>query len=102
MHPPLLSGPVFFFNDTAPTEIYPLSLHDALPISPLCRKNALVWNDLSSHCGTAPAGRAAVGGSCDGGSLWYSRIAREGAGMVWIRRELPRTIRREFGLGLIA
>src|ERR1039458_10442865 len=25
---------VFFFNDTAPTEIYPLSLHDALPISP--------------------------------------------------------------------
>ena len=57
-----------------------------------CRKNALVWNDLSSHCGTAPAGRAAVGGSCDGGSPWYSRIAREGAGMVRIRRELPRTI----------
>src|SRR3954463_16833155 len=23
----------FFFKDTAPTEIYPLSLHDALPIS---------------------------------------------------------------------
>src|SRR3990170_7197636 len=32
---------VFFFNDTATTEIYTLSLHDALPISrrqiPLCR-----------------------------------------------------------------
>src|ERR1039457_6014435 len=31
----------FFFNDTAPTEIYPLSLHDALPISsiqPLIRR----------------------------------------------------------------
>src|SRR2546425_10613876 len=32
----LLSDPVrrffFFFNDTATTEIYPLSLHDALPI----------------------------------------------------------------------
>src|SRR6202007_3448484 len=27
--------PVFFFNDTATTEIYPLSLHDALPI---CRE----------------------------------------------------------------
>src|SRR2546430_9819554 len=26
---------VFFFNDTAPTEIYTLSLHDALPI--FCR-----------------------------------------------------------------
>src|SRR5256885_11546559 len=25
----------FFFNDTATTEIYPLSLHDALPISKL-------------------------------------------------------------------
>src|SRR2546430_8498722 len=25
--------PVFFFNDTATTEIYTLSLHDALPIS---------------------------------------------------------------------
>src|SRR4051812_49580736 len=24
--------PYFFFNDTAPTEIYTLSLHDALPI----------------------------------------------------------------------
>src|SRR2546422_9919848 len=28
-----LSFLFFFFNDTAPTEIYPLSLHDALPIS---------------------------------------------------------------------
>src|SRR5260221_4840856 len=29
---------LFFFNDTATTEIYPLSLHDALPIlaSPAC------------------------------------------------------------------
>src|SRR2546430_9756310 len=26
----------FFFNDTATTEIYTLSLHDALPISNLC------------------------------------------------------------------
>src|SRR3712207_7257350 len=28
--------PIFFFNDTATTEIYTLSLHDALPI---CRLN---------------------------------------------------------------
>src|SRR2546429_4991989 len=26
---------LFFFNDTATTEIYTLSLHDALPISPM-------------------------------------------------------------------
>src|SRR3989442_1811530 len=28
-----MSYTFFFFNDTATTEIYPLSLHDALPIS---------------------------------------------------------------------
>src|SRR2546430_10524951 len=31
----------FFFNDTATTEIYTLSLHDALPISPGHRANIL-------------------------------------------------------------
>src|SRR5260370_21128471 len=30
---PLAASWLFFFNDTATTEIYPLSLHDALPIS---------------------------------------------------------------------
>src|SRR5206468_10428536 len=30
-HSPIVA--LFFFNDTAPTEIYTLSLHDALPIS---------------------------------------------------------------------
>src|SRR2546429_8201260 len=30
---PIHSTNVFFFNDTATTEIYTLSLHDALPIS---------------------------------------------------------------------
>src|SRR5256885_3459202 len=29
----------FFFNDTAPTEIYTLSLHDALPISSIAAKS---------------------------------------------------------------
>src|SRR3989442_10876196 len=37
--------PFFFFNDTATTEIYTLSLHDALPISIRC------W-DSSSPCDT--------------------------------------------------
>src|SRR2546427_10272110 len=33
----ILSSFFFFFNDTATTEIYTLSLHDALPISkPMC------------------------------------------------------------------
>src|SRR3712207_8982791 len=33
----------FFFNDTATTEIYTLSLHDALPIS---RHRAIRWHGL--------------------------------------------------------
>src|SRR6516162_5580774 len=33
---PSLSGFIFFFNDTATTEIYTLSLHDALPICGTC------------------------------------------------------------------
>src|SRR5215813_9723325 len=33
----------FFFNDTATTEIYTLSLHDALPISPCWPVRRLRW-----------------------------------------------------------
>src|SRR3989442_9106225 len=33
MNPPSRAFWIFFFNDTATTEIYTLSLHDALPIS---------------------------------------------------------------------
>src|SRR5437588_9366132 len=33
---------IFFFNDTATTEIYTLSLHDALPIS--ARAVAITWS----------------------------------------------------------
>src|SRR6266404_8390046 len=35
---------VFFFNDTARTEIYTLSLHDALPIQQFLRD--VEWGDL--------------------------------------------------------
>src|SRR3989338_866892 len=33
----------FFFNDTATPEIYPLSLHDALPICTRGAENGSVW-----------------------------------------------------------
>src|SRR2546421_1187573 len=45
----------FFFNDTATTEIYTLSLHDALPIS--VRGRELASDERSERCGTA-RGRA--------------------------------------------
>src|SRR5574340_1517807 len=41
----------FFFNDTATTEIYTLSLHDALPIS-------TVWRAAGAACASAAACRA--------------------------------------------
>src|SRR5258708_22816733 len=34
---------VFFFNDTATTEIYTLSLHDALPISYFVSSRSACW-----------------------------------------------------------
>src|SRR5260221_9986325 len=39
----------FFFNDTATTEIYTLSLHDALPISHIALQKARPA-DLPLHC----------------------------------------------------
>src|SRR5256885_9509014 len=39
---------LFFFNDTATTEIYTLSLHDALPICPRLETN-FKWRALVKH-----------------------------------------------------
>src|SRR3712207_7396086 len=75
---------MFFFNDTATTEIYTLSLHDALPISlvPLAHAStgvsentAAVWADPSTSAAVRierdAIGRVAigaVGGGADGRS----------------------------------
>src|SRR2546430_9751115 len=50
----------FFFNDTATTEIYTLSLHDALPIlfamPAFARRKASSWRELIiTSLATAPA-----------------------------------------------
>src|SRR5437763_16801969 len=55
----------FFFNDTATTEIYTLSLHDALPISPN------EW--ASSTMKTAPAARQ-IGASSASGDRKSTRL----------------------------
>src|SRR5436853_7933890 len=38
---------LFFFNDTATTEIYTLSLHDALPISSTFKRPVSSWKALN-------------------------------------------------------
>src|SRR3712207_7500651 len=49
---------VFFFNDTATTEIYTLSLHDALPI---CRRRRRLDVRARLHLPPLPAAGAAYG-----------------------------------------
>src|SRR2546430_9033662 len=40
----------FFFNDTATTEIYTLSLHDALPIFSMCASTWAMSLQFWGHC----------------------------------------------------
>src|SRR3712207_8629214 len=58
----------FFFNDTATTEIYTLSLHDALPISRCC----------PAHAAPPIVSVSATNASED----WFMRLVRFG-GLVW-------------------
>src|SRR5258708_9290935 len=46
---PSLAYLVFFYNDTATTEIYTLSLHDALPISLVLRFESVICLKLICH-----------------------------------------------------
>src|SRR5690349_22073189 len=52
--PDLLILFFFFFNDTATTEIYTLSLHDALPIYPAVHCN---WREPDALLHVDPVGR---------------------------------------------
>src|SRR2546426_8320176 len=45
----------FFFNDTATTEIYTLSLHDALPIWSCARRPVPDWSTARRRSGRPPA-----------------------------------------------
>src|SRR5688572_32471180 len=53
----------FFFNDTATTEIYTLSLHDALPIWPQVRQNRIRVAPRTSGVERGDLGA----GSCESG-----------------------------------
>src|SRR2546422_6979257 len=68
----------FFFNDTATTEIYTLSLHDALPIS-WCRAipASCTWPRASGHqslrCSDPPSGSSASSRIARGRPYWSAR-----------------------------
>src|SRR5256885_13314268 len=65
----------FFFNDTATTEIYTLSLHDALPI---CTANAGVYDGVS---GLIQSGRN--GGGWGGRSEEHTSELQSPCKLVW-------------------
>src|SRR3712207_8492556 len=74
---------VFFFNDTATTEIYTLSLHDALPIlgagpsvSDACRRviEAVGVGPAAGSCGAAVyANRQVITHDIEQDPLWAER-----------------------------
>src|SRR3712207_7244957 len=64
---------MFFFNDTATTEIYTLSLHDALPI---CRRAAPCRPTGRRAAGGRPAGPAAARHAGAGGGRGARRGVR--------------------------
>src|SRR2546429_5528320 len=58
----------FFFNDTATTEIYTLSLHDALPILSRFR------NGMGSELGAGSRGSLECNPADSGGLAWGGRF----------------------------
>src|SRR2546425_12142982 len=62
----------FFFNDTATTEIYTLSLHDALPIS----SDRGVCAGEQYRAGSRPSGERRDGGARAALSGSFSRVRR--------------------------
>src|SRR3712207_8590615 len=58
---------IFFFNDTATTEIYTLSLHDALPISTGCGSGESMRR-MDGELATAAPGGSGSAASPSGGS----------------------------------
>src|SRR2546429_9617533 len=74
---------LFFFNDTATTEIYTLSLHDALPIYCAAEKlRALRARQTNrTHVARRTEVSPAKTSDCEGGCVCFKRVsmlAREG------------------------
>src|SRR5256885_4152923 len=65
----IASPVIFFFNDTATTEIYTLSLHDALPIYPQSADPVRTTSELATTSSITVAG-------CDAPGFRQSAIGR--------------------------
>src|SRR5690606_41966531 len=81
---------LFFFNDTATTEIYTLSLHDALPIYAFFSYDlGSLKIDLILECDVKPVRLAILGlGTVGGGAL---KLLKENAAEIRRRRSEEHT-----------
>src|SRR3712207_8554177 len=75
----------FFFNDTATTEIYTLSLHDALPISAVSSRCSRGSASRSAACCTSSSESSRSGSPAP----WRTRAGRLRAAQVRRRRPAP-------------
>src|ERR1039458_10814321 len=90
---------LFFFNDTATTEIYTLSLHDALPISynqnrafKVSTSGTLTVVAGNGHPGYA--GDGVPGGASNALLNWPWGVAVDGSGNVYIADENNCVVRK--------
>src|SRR5256885_15855042 len=89
----------FFFNDTATTEIYTLSLHDALPIS--ADGGGLAGGQPVEPAGPPACRRAARGLAGPDAAVAHRRgragpgLVRQGAAGPWCRAAAARRVRRD-------
>src|SRR5882762_9507358 len=77
----------FFFNDTATTEIYTLSLHDALPITCACESRGRYHSRREFPCGLTPY-------SARPGASTGSDLRHQPARLCELRREQQRVLER--------
>src|SRR6266568_5384418 len=83
----------FFFNDTATTEIYTLSLHDALPISPCSGVSGSLRKSSGPRVSQTTLRQASC--RCAGGTSLVRikmaiRIAPPAAGLTYGSNDAPR------------
>src|SRR5256885_14170845 len=79
---PLLPLSFFFFNDTATTEIYTLSLHDALPICAALRRHGPVRHRPQGRRPAVPAPAGAGAGQRGAVRLCAGRVVRPGTAAI--------------------
>src|SRR2546429_5975700 len=79
----------FFFNDTATTEIYTLSLHDALPISCWARPTARPTRRASTRARARDTVRASLTSPCATSSPRSAPCSTISASQSWSRSQVP-------------